>query len=320
MKVALITGCYGQDGINLISYLDTLDYSVIGLVKERNKKLDSLLGTKNRKLVILETDLSDKQKVSELISKFSPNEIYNLAGMSIPSHCDLNPKEAVNTNIGIPINLLEELKTTEIRLFQASSSEIFGNCLEPIQNEETKISPRNIYGMTKAAAHFAVGNYRLNYGVLAGSGIMYNHESEFRDKRIVTTKIVENLLRIKYSNDKSKFKLGNINAMRDWGYSGDFVKAMWMVLQQPKLDDFVISTNKLHSVKDFLLLAMLSLDMGEDMYRYVEIDESLLRKSDFGILQGDYSKINRLLGWKPTLNLEQIIDRMIKFKYNTMHE
>jgi GDPmannose 4,6-dehydratase len=319
MNLAFITGCYGQDGLNLISHLNKLDYSIIGLVRKKNVKLNQYISSSYRNVEIIEINLNDQVKVNALIKEFAPNEIYNLAGMSIPSECELNSKQAIDTNIGIPLFLLEEVKSTEIKLFQASSSEIFGNSSESIQNEETKLNPRNVYGITKAASHFAVGNYRLNYGVLASSGIMYNHESEFRDERIVTTKIICNLLRIKYSNDKSKFSLGNIYAMRDWGYSGDFVQAMWLILQQPKMEDFIISTNVLHSVKDFLLLAMDNLNLGSDVMQFINIDEDLFRKNDLGNLQGDYSKINNLLGWKPSLDLEQIIERMIKYKYNELY-
>jgi GDPmannose 4,6-dehydratase len=148
---------------------------------------------------------------------------------------------------------------------------------------------------------------------------MYNHESEFRDERIVTKKIITNLLRIKYSDDKSKFALGNINAMRDWGYSGDFVRAMWMILQHTEMEDFIISTNIMHSVRDFLLLAMDSLNLGSDVMKFVNIDKTLLRNNDLGNLQGDNSKIRSVLGWKPSLNLEQIIERMIKYNYNRIY-
>ena len=319
MKRAFITGCYGQDGLNLISYLTKLEYSVIGLVKEFNSNLDQYIYSSFVNVKIIKIDLNNKDKVSELIKEFAPDEIYNLAGMSIPSQCEVYANEAVDTNLHIPLILLDQLKSTKIRLFQASSSEIFGNCADQIQTENTRLNPRNVYGITKAAAHFAVGNYRLNHKVLASSGIMYNHESEFRDERIVTKKIITNLLRIKYSDDKSKFTLGNINAMRDWGYSGDFVRAMWMILQYTEMEDFIISTNKMHSVRDFLLLAMDSLDLGSDVMKFVNIDKSLIRNNDLGNLQGDNSKISNVLGWKPSLNLEQIIERMIKYNYNNAY-
>jgi GDPmannose 4,6-dehydratase len=314
VKTALITGIYGQDGTLLSKFLINKGYRVIGIVSTMRPELNQRLQTYCGDLEILDYDLLGDGQISNLFELFSPNEIYNLAGRSQILECEADSAGAFRVNTELPLKFLNILAGTDIRFYQASSSEIFGNCEVGVQNEETLVNPRNMYGITKAAAHFAVGHYRRQYNVFACSGIMYNHESEFRGDGLVTSKIIDNLVRIKFTSDKSKFSLGNIDSKRDWGFAGDYVKAMWMMLQQEIATDFVVATNSVHSVRDFLISALNFLELNEDLQSYVNIDEKLVRQNENGILQGDYTKIKSKLGWEPSMNFDSLVQYLIKAK------
>ena len=314
MATALISGIYGQDGLLLAKFLFKKDYRVIGIARTINPALNNYLLSFSDKLEIVYEDLLIPDTIKKLVQQYSPSEIYNLAGLSLITQCENNPIDAIRINTEIPLRFLNFIHNTDIKFYQASSAEIFGNSVDKIQNETTQVSPRNIYGVSKAAAHNATQHFREVYNVFACSGIMYNHESEFRAQGIVTTKIINNLLRIKYTSDKSKFALGNINSLRDWGYAGDYVKAMWLMLQHNEASDYVVASNKLHSVREFLSIALRILGLGDDLEQYTNYDLSLSRSNESGNLQGNYTKINKILGWRPEMEFENLIEYLIARK------
>lgn len=314
MPTALISGIYGQDGLLLAKFLFKKNYRIVGISRTVNSNLNNYLLGYSDKLEILYEDLLLPNTIKNLIQKYSPDEIYNLAGLSLITQCENNPIDAIRINTEIPLRFLSSIHDTSIKFYQASSAEIFGNSVDKIQNENTQVSPRNIYGVSKAAAHRVTQHFREVYSVFACSGIMYNHESEFRAEGIVTTKIINNLLRIKYTSDKSKFALGNINSQRDWGYAGDYVKAMWLMLQHDEASDYIVASNKLHSVKEFLNVTLRILGLGDDLERYIDHDISLNRSNESGNLQGDFTKINRMIGWKPEMEFENLIEYLIAQK------
>ena len=314
VRTAIVTGIYGQDGTLLAKHLLDKGYRVVGIAPTLKPEMNHRLQTYCGDFEILGSDLLQDGQISNLLDKYSPSEIYNLAGLSQILECEADAASAFRVNTELPLKFLNILAGTNIRFYQASSSEIFGNCKVGVQNEETFVNPRNIYGITKAAAHHAVGHYRMQYNVFACSGIMYNHESEFRGDGLVTSKIIDNLIRIKFTSDKTKFSLGNIDSKRDWGFAGDYVKAMWMMLQQEVAADFVVATNSVHSVRDLLISALNFLELNDDLQSYVNIDEKLVRQNENGILQGDYTKIKSKLGWEPSMNFDSLVQYLIEAK------
>jgi GDPmannose 4,6-dehydratase len=312
VKTAIITGIYGQDGTLLARDLLAKGYQVVGITQKIRPDLTQRLKRLCGEFEILSRDLRQRIEILKLIEEYSPDEIYNLAGLSQILECEKYPIEALQTNTEIPLNFLSCIMKSNIRFYQATSSEIFGNCDIQVQNEQTPIKPRNFYGVTKAAAHFAVGHFRTQYNIFACSGILFNHESEFRGHEMVTSKIIDNLLRIKLTTDKSRFSLGNVDSKRDWGFAGDYVKAMWLMLQQDSSDDYVVATNSLHSVNDFLKAALRALELDEDIERYVYVDEKLIRKNEEGLLQGDYSKIKNSMGWEPSIDFDSLVLHLVQ--------
>ena len=314
MKTALITGIYGQDGILLSQLLIQRGYSVFGVVKDLKSEKDLLISNFSGPVKIIKLNLFDVQAVNNFIESNKVSEIYNLAGISSIPRCESTPELAFAVNSGIPSILLRLIVDRKIKFYQASSSELFGNDSNKMQNEDTPLSPRNIYGLSKVAPHLMTRYFREELGVFSCTGILYNHESEFRGKEYVTIRIIENLLRIKYTSDKTRFTLGNINSRRDWGYAGEYVEAMWLMLQSSEPSDYVVASGKTYSVSDLIVMVLKELEMELDIHRYVEVDEDLFRHSEETILCGDATRIKSKLGWKPTYTLQDTIRHIVSRK------
>lgn len=311
-KRALITGITGQDGGYLAKFLSDKGYEVHGLVRrtsgdnlQRLRICEGLFP----KLYLHAGDMLDQQSLIDALKDSYPQEVYNLAAQSFVA-TSFNQKVYTHevNSIGA-INLLEAIRfvNPEIRFYQASTSEMFGISAPP-QNENTPFHPRSPYGIAKLAAHWTTINFRESYGMFCCSGILFNHESPRRGTEFVTRKITDAVARIKFGLQKD-LRLGNIQSKRDWGYANDYVKAMWMMLQQDKPDDFVIATGVQHSVEDFCRIAFQR--AGLDWKEYVKIDVELMRPADVIDLCGDAAKAKKTLGWEPETSFEQLISFMV---------
>lgn len=313
MKVALITGITGQDGQHLTEYLKSKNYRLVGLINgQRNKGLESFI-SRFPEVELINGDLADFSSLLNAISSAAPDEIYNLGAISFVGMSFKQPELTSNiTGLG-PLRLMEAVrklgleKTT--RLYQASSSEMYGKVRETPQTELTPFHPRSPYGVAKVFAHHMGVNYREAYGMHISNGILFNHEGEYRGHEFVTRKITSNLAKIKTGKIK-RFSLGTLEPRRDWGYAGDYVEAMWLMLQQENPDDYVIATGKTHSVRDFLLSAMQVLDLGQDIEKYVDIDLKFTRPAEVDLLIGNPQKAKEVLGWTPKMNFAQLVEKM----------
>jgi len=319
-KVALIIGICGQDGSYLTEFLLLKGYEVHGIIRRSSSfntgRIDHLINDSeiyNKKLFLHFGDLIDFNSLQKIITKYSPDEIYNLGAQShVKVSFDMPVFTGEATGIGT-LNLLEAIRTFEeqsgkkIRYYQASSSEMYGKVQEVPQKETTPFYPRSPYGCAKAYAHYLTVNYRESYNIHASCGILFNHESPRRGETFVTRKITRAVGRI-YQGLQKKLYLGNLDAYRDWGFAGDYVEAMWMMLQQDNPDDYVIATNKMISVREFCQRAFARYSM--DYEKYVEVDSKYYRPSEVDQLLGDYSKAKRKLGWEPKTNIYQLIDMM----------
>lgn len=311
MKTALVTGITGQDGSYLAEHLLSLGYRVVGLKRRTSlistDRIDHFYDHKNFALEYFELD--DPGIIYRLINKYSPDEIYNLAAQSHVRVSFENPTSTTNTIVNGTLNILEAIRNTndKIKFYQASSSEMFGDNPEVPQNENTRLSPASPYSCAKVYAHHLARNYRESYDVFACSGILFNHESPRRGETFVTRKITIAAAKIKLGL-QDKLYLGNLEALRDWGFAGDYVKAMHLMLQQPEPDDFVIATGKAYSVKQWLeevfRIAELSV---ED---YVETDSRLFRPHEVPHLLGDFSKAKKILGWSPKVDFKGLAKLM----------
>jgi GDPmannose 4,6-dehydratase len=316
-KKALVTGITGQDGSFLAELLLAKGYEVHGVVRRSSsfntERLESIYQdphVADYRLRLHYGDLEDGGSLSALVMKTKPDEIYNLAAQSHVRVSFDVPEYTVST-VGMgTLRLLEAMRELDqpCRFYQASSSEMFGSAPPP-QNEDTKFEPRSPYACAKVFAHQLCGNYRDAYGMFISCGILFNHESHRRGIPFVTRKITRAAARIKHGLDKKLF-LGNLDAKRDWGYAGDYVEAMWMMLQQDKPDDFVIATGESHSVRELLEVAFGTL--GLDWKPYVEIDPRYFRPTEVDHLHGDASKARDVLGWKPKLTFQALIEMMVR--------
>jgi len=316
-KVALVTGITGQDGSYLAELLLSKGYHVHGIIRRSSSfntgRIDHLyqdLHQPRSRLRLIFGDLTDGSSLNQVLKTVKPAEIYNLASQShVRVSFDIPEYTAEVTALGT-IRLLDAIKESKIetKFYQASSSEMFGKARETPQTEKTPFHPRSPYAVAKVYAHWITVNYRESYNIFACNGILFNHESPRRGRTFVTRKIAEGAVRIKLGMQDKLF-MGNLNAKRDWGYAGDYVKAMWLMLQQPKPDDFVISTGENHSVGEFLDEAFGYLDM--DWHKYVEIDPRYFRPAEVDSLVGDASKARKILSWKPTVNFKQLVRMMV---------
>ena len=319
MKHALITGITGQDGSYLAEFLlDKPDYVVHGLVRRASsfnrKRIDHITsGAQTHDRFHLHyADLSDASSLSTVVQKIKPDEIYNLGAQS---HVRISFDQPIYTADTVGLGTLRLLEATRnlsheklVKFYQASSSEMFGSAPPP-QGLETPFHPRSPYACAKLYAHWQTINYREAYNLFACTGILFNHESPRRGESFVTRKITLSAARIK-EGLQDKLYLGNIEASRDWGFAGDYVRAMWMMLQQPKPDDYVIAMDETHTVREFLDIAFGMLDL--DYKKYVEFDPKYMRPSEVDILHGDSSKTRRILGWKPEVDFKGLVKMMVE--------
>ena len=309
-KRAIITGITGQDGSYLAELLLTHGYEVIGVVRRSSApnywRIEHLLD----RITLRPADLLDQLSLLRLIEDVRPHEFYNLAAMSfVPASWD-QPLLTGDFNAMGVTRLLEAVRHVDpaIKIYQASSSEMYGRVREVPQTELTPFYPRSPYGVSKVFGHYITVNYRESYGMFAVSGILFNHESPRRGVEFVTRKVTDGVARIKLGL-ADHLSLGNLDAMRDWGFAGDYVRAMWLMLQQPKADDYVIATGISHSVKDLVEVAFGHAAL--DWQKYVRTDPTLLRPAEVDHLVGDASKAKRVLGWQTGVTFEGLIQMMV---------
>ena len=317
MKNALIVGVTGQDGAYLADFLLKKNYNVFGTFRRTSHRCFERLEENKtfEKITTIKADLSDFPSLQTAIKKSEPDEIYNLAAQSFVGASFQQPVLTADiTGLGV-LRLLEIIRSLspDSKFYQASSSEMFGN-YSGIKNEISPFKPRSPYGAAKTFAHHMTINYRESYDLFACCGILFNHESPLRGLEFVTRKITETLARIKFKRTK-KLHLGNIYAKRDWGFAGDYVEAMWLMLQQKDPDDYVIATGESHSVEEFLTLASEYSGLG-DWKNYVEIDESIKRPAEIDELIGDSSKAQKTLGWSPKMNFPDLVKNMVDHDIN----
>ena len=310
-KTALITGVTGQDGSYLAELLLKKNYRVIG-TKRRSSvintvNVDHLYDNPDFKMVY--SSMNDVGSLYKILSDTKPDEVYNIAAQShVRTSFDI-PEETVDTVAMGTMRFLEACRNVvpDCKFYQASSSEMYGDNLDELKNEETRMTPASPYACAKLFSHNIVRNYRIGYGMHASSGILFNHESPRRGETFVTRKVTRAAARIKLGKQK-ELKLGNLSAVRDWGFAGDYVEAMWLMLQQDKADDYVIATGECHSVKELVEVAF-SL-AGLDYEKYIDIDPRYYRPHEVPHLRGDSSKAQRVLGWKPRHTFEDLIKMM----------
>ena len=311
---AFITGITGQDGAYLSQFLLNKGYEVHGLLR-RSSSAD-VVGTRLKWLGVADRihlhdgNLTDLSSLIRILSEIKPDEIYNLAAQSFVKSSWQQPLLTSNvTGVGA-VNLLEAIRliTPQSRFYQASSSEMYGMIQEPVQSETTPFYPRSPYGAAKLFAHWMTVNYRESFGFHASSGILFNHESPLRGIEFVTRKITDGVARIKLGLQKS-VALGNLDAKRDWGHARDYVKAMWLMLQQDKPDDYVVATGNTVSVRDFCTLAFAH--VGLKMEDHVEIDPRFMRPAEVDILRGNAEKARKTLGWQPETTLDALVAEMV---------
>ena len=310
MKRALITGVTGQDGSYLAEFLLTKGYEVFGMVRRASTENFERIEPFRDRIRLVQGDLLDPMSLITILSDIRPQEIYNLAAQSfVPTSWAQPVLTAEFDAIGVT-RVLEAIRLVDkqIRFYQASSSEMFGKVREVPQTELTPFHPRSPYGVAKVYAHYITVNYRESYGIFACSGILFNHESPRRGKEFVTRKVTDSVARIHLGLD-SELRLGNLEARRDWGFAGDYVEAMWMMLQQTEPDDFVIATGESHTVAELAELAFRH--VGLDWRAYVREDPSLKRPAEVDLLVGDASKACAKLGWKPRVSFAELIGMMV---------
>lgn len=311
MPVALITGLGGQDGSYLSEFLLEKGYRVAGTV--RRAVPDNLTRIRHLidKVVILEDDLLDQSRVQSILSDLQPDEVYNLASHSFLATSFAEPVvsgEYIALGVTRLLEALRQVKPSA-RFFQASSSEIFGRPEDVPQTEKTPFHPRNPYGVSKVYGHLMTMTYRENHGLFACSGIMYNHESPRRGLEFVTRKITHGAAKIRLGQS-DELRLGNLDARRDWGFAGDYVEAMWMMLQQPKPDDYIIATGETHSVRELCEAAFSH--VGLDYRDHVVQEQEMFRPVDAAQLVGNPAKAARVLGWKPKVKFHELVRMMVE--------
>jgi len=307
---AIITGITGQDGSYLAELLLEKGYEVYGMVRRSStEKFERINHIKDR-IHLVQADLADQVSLLEAVGDIRPREIYNLAAQSfVPTSWNQPLLTGDTTALGVT-RLLEAVRRVnkDIRFYQASSSEMFGHVRETPQTEDTPFYPRSPYGVAKVYGHWITINYRESYDMYACSGILFNHESPRRGLEFVTRKITDGVARIKLGK-QSDLRLGNLDAKRDWGYAGDYVQAMWLMLQQDTPDDYVIATEETHSVRDFCELAFGRVDL--DYKEFVKVDPKFYRPAEVHVLLGDCTKARKQLGWKRECSFADLVNRMV---------
>jgi GDPmannose 4,6-dehydratase len=330
MKTAIITGISGQDGAYLAQFLLKKKYKIIGL--DRRSSRDerwrlNYLGIE-QKIIFEYIDLSDISSIERVFNKYKINELYNLAAQSFVGTSFDVPISTCDVNALGTLRVLEMIrnKNKQIKFYQASTSEMFGDVFETPQDENTKFNPQSPYAISKVFAHYITKNYRDSYNIFACSGILFNHESPLRGEEFVTRKITLALAKIK-AGKMSCLYLGNLNAKRDWGYAGDYVEAMWLMMQKKKADDYVIATNKSYSIKDFINEAVKYYNLKiiwkgkginqqainvETNKAIIKVDPKFFRPSEVHNLKGRADKAKKILKWKPKVNFKKLVEIMSK--------
>jgi len=310
MRTALITGVTGQDGSYLADFLLDKGYRVVGMVRRSSTENFERIEHLRDRIEIRQADLLDQLSLINLLRDVRPQEVYNLASQSfVPTSWEQPVLTGEFTALGVT-RMLEAVRLVdrEIRFYQASSSEMFGKVQEVPQTERTPFYPRSPYGIAKVYGHWITVNYRESYGLFACSGILFNHESPRRGKEFVTRKVTDGVARIKHGL-LEKLALGNLEARRDWGYAGDYVEAMWLMLQRPRPEDYLIATGETHSVRDLCEIAFHR--VGLNWQDHVVVDSKFVRPAEVDVLQGDASKARRMLGWQPRITFRQLIEMMV---------
>ncbi len=314
---ALITGITGQDGSYLAEFLLEKGYDVYGMI--RRSSVENLYRIEHikDKINFVQADLLDQLSIVNAVREACPDEIYNLAAMSfVPTSWKQPVLTGEFTALGVT-RMMEAIRhiNKDIKFYQASSSEMFGKVREVPQNEQTPFYPRSPYGVAKAYGHYITVNYRESYDLFACCGILFNHESPRRGLEFVTKKVTDGVARIKLGLEDALY-LGNLDSKRDWGYARDYIEAMWLMLQQDSPQDFVVSTDQTHTVKEWVQAAFSCLDL--DWEKYVKIDERFMRPAEVDLLVGDSAKARKHLGWKPKVNFKQLVEIMVAHDYDRL--
>ena len=314
-KTALITGVTGQDGLYLSELLLEKGYEVYGLVRGQNNPKLPLLQETLPDVKIVTGDLLDLSSLLRALSSAQPDEVYNLGAISFVAYSwenahltsDVTGKGVLNMLEAVRLHAADDL--SRVRFYQASSSEMFGKVQQVPQREDTLLWPRSPYGVAKVFGHYMTINYRESYGMHASSGILFNHESPRRGPEFVTRKITQAVARISLGLQK-QVALGNLDAKRDWGFAGDYVKAMWLMLQQEHADDYVVATGQTHSIRELLDVAFAHVGI-DDWDRHVHLDPRFLRPAEVDLLVGDPTKAKAQLGWEPEVGFEELVRMMV---------
>jgi GDPmannose 4,6-dehydratase len=311
MKTALITGITGQDGSYLAEILLDKGYSVFGMVRRSSSQRFDRLQHIIDRLQLIEGDLTDQSSLDDAVKTIAPDEVYNLASQSfVPTSWNQPVLTSDVTGTGVT-RILEAIRKhkSDAKFYQASTSELFGKVQETPQTERTPFYPRSPYGVAKLYAHWITINYRESYNLFACSGICFNHESPRRGLEFITRKVTDGVARIKLGIADS-LRLGNLDAKRDWGFAGDFVQAMWLMLQQDQAEDYVIATGEQHSVRELVDLAFACVGLSAE--RYVVVDPKFLRPAEVETLVGDASKAKSKLGWQSLVSFQEMIQLMVE--------
>jgi GDPmannose 4,6-dehydratase len=312
---ALITGVDGQDGRHLAELLVAHGYETFGMIRGQNNPRGQIVRDEIPAVELIEGDLQDLSSLIAVVEQVQPDEVYNLGAVSFVALSFRQPELTADiTGLGV-LRMLEAIRVVggtqdnHVRFYQASSSEMFGKVRQTPQNEETPFHPRSPYGAAKVFGHYTTVNYRESYGLHASSGICFNHEGPRRGLEFVTRKVSNAVARIKLGLQE-KVTLGNLEAARDWGYAGDFVEAMWLMLQQAEPDDYVIATGETHTIRELLELAFAAAGI-DGWEKYVESDKRFMRPAEVDILTGDAGKARDKLGWKPRVSFAELVKMMV---------
>lgn len=317
MPTALITGITGQDGSYLAEFLLQAGYRVVGMVRRTSTINFERIQHIQSQIELTQGDLLDQSSLMAILQEYQPDEVYNLAAQSfVPTSFSQPVLTGEFTALGVT-RMLEAIRLVnpKIRFYQASSSEMFGKVVEVPQRETTPFYPRSPYGVAKVYGHWITINYRESYNIFGCSGILFNHESPRRGLEFVTHKITDGVARIKLGL-ANELRLGNLEARRDWGFAGDYVRAMWLMLQQDAPDDYVIATGETHSVEEFVSEAFGYLDL--DWREFVKQDPKYYRPAEVDLLVGDPSKAGKQLGWEPTVDFRQLVRLMVDADLQTL--
>lgn len=316
-KTALITGVNGMVGSHMVDFLLNKGYKIYGTSRNINQEHSNIKHVID-KINLIQVDLSDQTSIYKAIEQSKPNEIYNFGAVSFAPNSWITPEYTANVNGVAVLRILEVIKNINpnIKLYQASTSEIFGNLQNITANEDTIPYPKSPYGVAKLYAQWIIKNYRESYGSFACNGISFNHESERRGTEFVTRKITKAVAEIK-AGKRDYIELGNLDITRDWGYTPDFVEAMWLMLQNHTPDDYIIATNKSNSLKYLLEIAFNKIGIS-NFSSYIKINPKFIRSNEIYNLKGNYDKIKYNLGWEPKTSFEKMIEKMVEHDYNLL--